>query len=59
VRVVTYNKRKRTVTLIPKGTESDYNGYGDVIVGGRMVPGLQMTSKVFIIICGVEPGFAP
>ena len=28
VRVVTYNKRKRTVTLRPKGTESDYTGYG-------------------------------
>ena len=59
VRVVNDNKRKRTVTLRPKGMESDYNGYGDVIVDGRTVPGLQMASKVFIIICDVEPGFAP
>ncbi|KAF5417419.1 MAG: hypothetical protein C5S48_00375 [Candidatus Methanogaster sp.] len=59
VRVVTNDKRKRSVTLRPKGTESDYNGYGDVIVNGRTVPGLQMASKVFIIICDVEPGFAP
>ena len=59
VRVVTYNKRKRTVTLRPKGTESDYNGYSDVIVDGRTVPGLQMASKVFIIICDVELGKPP
>ena len=56
VRVVTYNKRKRTVTLRPKGTESDYNGYSDVIVDGRMILGLQMASKVFIIICDLELG---
>ena len=56
VRVVTYNKRKRTVTLRPKGTESDYNGYSDVIVDGRMILGLQMASKVFIIICDAELG---
>jgi len=56
VRVVTYNKRKRTVTLRPKGTESDYNGYSDVIVNGRTILGLQMASKVFIIICDVELG---
>jgi len=56
VRVVTYNKRKRTATLRPKGTESDYNGYSDVIVDGRMILGLQMASKVFIIICDVELG---
>ncbi|KAF5415517.1 MAG: hypothetical protein C5S48_05675 [Candidatus Methanogaster sp.] len=58
IRVVIYNKRKRTVTLRPKGTESGYNGYGNVIVDGRTVPGLQMASKVFIIICDVEPRFA-
>ena len=56
VRVVTYNKRKRTATLRPKGTESDYNGYSDVIVDGRMILGLQMASKVFIIICDLELG---
>jgi len=56
VRVVTYNKRKRTVTLRPKGTESDYNDYSDVIVNGRTILGLQMASKVFIIICDVELG---
>ena len=56
VRVATYNKRKRTVTLRPKGTESDYNGYSDVIVDGRMILGLQMASKVFIIICDAELG---
>ena len=38
--------------------ESDYNGYSDVIVDGRMVLGLQVAFKVFIIICDVEPGFA-
>ena len=32
VRVVTYDKRKRTVALRPKGMEPDYNGYGDIIV---------------------------
>ncbi|KAF5412173.1 MAG: hypothetical protein C5S38_08620 [Candidatus Methanophagaceae archaeon] len=59
VRVVTYNKRKRTVTLRPKGTESDYKGYSDVIVDGRTILGLQMASKVFIIICDVELGSSP
>jgi len=39
--------------------ESDYNGYGDVIVDGRTVSGLQMASKVFIIICGAELGKPP
>nr|QNO48708.1 hypothetical protein MNILOELO_00010 [Methanosarcinales archaeon ANME-2c ERB4] len=58
VRVVTYNKRKRTVALRPKGMESDYTGYSDVIVDGQKISGLQMASKVFIIICDVEPGFA-
>ena len=55
-RVVTRDKRKRTVTLRPKGTKSDYNGCGYVIGNGRMVSGLQMASKVFTIICDVELG---
>ena len=58
VRVVTVDKRKWTDTLRPKGEESDYNGSFNVIGDGHMVPGLQMASKVFIIICDVEPGFA-
>ena len=55
-RVVTQDKRKRTVTLRPKGTKSDCNGCGDVVVNGQMVSGLQMASKVFVIICDVELG---
>ena len=55
-RVVTSDKRKRTVTLRPKGTKPDYNGSKDVVVIGHMVSGLQMASKVFIIICDVELG---
>ncbi len=64
MRMVTSRVMKRCVYLKlnrsyrPKGTESDYNGYGGVIVDGRTVPGLQMASEVFIIICDVEPGFA-
>ncbi len=57
VRVVTYNKLKRTVALIPKGTESDYNNYGDVIVNVRTFPGLQMASKVFIRLFAVLYGY--
>ncbi len=56
VRVVTYNKRKRTVTLGPKGTEFGHNGYHNVMVGGHTIPGLQAASKVFINICDVERG---
>ncbi len=56
VRVVIIDKRKRTVTLIPKGEKSDYNGWINVIGNGQMVSGLQMASKVFIIICDVELG---
>ena len=56
VRVVTQDKRKRTVTLRPKGTKSDYDGCGYVIGNGQMVSGLQMASKVFIIICDAELG---
>nr|QNO44589.1 hypothetical protein FCKFGMDP_00014 [Methanosarcinales archaeon ANME-2c ERB4]QNO44949.1 hypothetical protein PLKAOPFF_00001 [Methanosarcinales archaeon ANME-2c ERB4]QNO45044.1 hypothetical protein OCBDJLBC_00007 [Methanosarcinales archaeon ANME-2c ERB4] len=36
--------------------ESDYNGCEYVIGNGQMVPGPQMASKVFIIICDVELG---
>nr|QNO46781.1 hypothetical protein DEIDBPHB_00030 [Methanosarcinales archaeon ANME-2c ERB4] len=59
VRVVIIDKRKLTDTLRPKGEESDYNGWIDVIGNGHTVLGLQMASKAFIIICDVEPGFAP
>ena len=56
VRVVIIDKRKWADTLRPKGEESDYNGWIDVIGNGHTVPGLQMASKVFIIICDVELG---
>ncbi|NQE53546.1 hypothetical protein C5S29_08130 [ANME-1 cluster archaeon GoMg3.2] len=56
VRVVNYDKRKRTDTLKPKGMESDHNGWHDVMGGGRMIPGLKMGSKAFIVICGAELG---
>ena len=59
VRVVIIDKRKWTDTLRPKGEESDYNGWINVIGNGHTVPGLQMTSKVFIIICDVELGKPP
>ena len=55
-RVVTQDKRKRIVTLRPKGTKSDYNGCEDVIGNGQTVSGLQMASKAFTIICDVELG---
>ena len=58
-RVITQDKRKRTVTLRPKGTKSDYNGCRDVIGDGQMVSGLQMASKAFINICDVELGKPP
>ena len=58
-RVVTQDKRKRTATLRPKGTKSDYNGCEDVIWGGQTIPGLQMASKAFITICDVELGKPP
>ena len=47
---------KWTVTLEPKGMESDYNGCEYVIGNGQMVPGLQMASKASAIICDVELG---
>lgn len=56
VRVVKVNKRNWVDTLRPKGTESDYNGHHNIIGTGRTVPGLQMASKVFIIICDAELG---
>ena len=58
VRVVNIDKRKRTVTLMSKGEEPDHNGWINVIGNGHTVSGLQIESKVFIIICDVEPGFA-
>jgi len=56
VRIVTANKRNRTDTLKPKGTEPDYNGLRDIIGNGHTVSGLQMASKAFTIICDVELG---
>ena len=56
VRVVNSNKRKRTVTLRPKGMESDHNGYWNVMGNEQTIPGLQMASKAFVIICDVELG---
>ncbi len=47
---------KWTDTLEPKGTESDYSGYGYVIVNGQTVPGSQMASKAFTFICDAELG---
>jgi hypothetical protein len=55
-RVVTQDKRKRIVTLKPKGTKSDYNGCKDIIGNGQTVSGLQMASKAFMIICDIELG---
>jgi hypothetical protein len=56
VRVVIIDKRKWTDTLKPKGEEPDYNGWINVIGNGHTVLGLQMASKVFIIICDIELG---
>ena len=56
VRVVNSNKRKRTVTLRPKGMESDHNGYWNVMGNEQTIPGLQMASKAFVIICDAELG---
>ena len=55
-RVVTRNKRKRTVALRPKGMKSDYNDWEGIVGNGQTVSGLQMASKSFIIICDVELG---
>ncbi len=55
-RVVTRDKRKRTVTLRPKGTKPDYNDCRGVVGNGQTVSGLQVASKAFTIICDVELG---
>ncbi|NQE53543.1 hypothetical protein C5S29_08115 [ANME-1 cluster archaeon GoMg3.2] len=55
-RVVTQDKRKRTVTLRPKGTKSDYNDCRGVVGNGQTVSVLQMASKAFISICDIELG---
>ncbi len=46
----------RLTTLKPKGTKSDYAGFGNIIVNGQMIFGLQVASKVFEIICDVKLG---
>ncbi|KAF5437433.1 hypothetical protein C5S35_04075 [Candidatus Methanophagaceae archaeon] len=56
VRVVIYDKRNWVDTLRPKGMESDHNGWRDVMRGGQRIPGLEMASKAFIVICDVELG---
>jgi len=47
---------KWTDALEPKGMEPDYNGCEYAVGNGQMVPGLQMASKAFAIICDVELG---
>jgi hypothetical protein len=56
VRVVIDDERNWVDTLRPKGTEPDHNGCRDVMGDGQTVLGLNMASKAFIIICGVELG---
>jgi len=56
VRVVNSNKRNWVDTLRPKGTESDHNGYWDVMGNGQTVLGSQIASKASIVICDVELG---
>jgi hypothetical protein len=55
-RVVTRDKRKRTVTLRPKGTKPDYNDCRGVVGNGQTVSGSQVAYKVFISICDIELG---
>ena len=55
-RLLTRDKRKRTVTLRPKCTKSDYNDCRGVVGNGQTVSVLQMASKVFISICDIELG---
>lgn len=43
-------------TLKPKGTKSGCNGFVDITENGRMVFGLEVTSKVFTTIYNVELG---
>ncbi len=56
VRVVITDKRKETDALEPKGMESDYGGYYNIMGNGYMIPGLKMASKVFTTIYGAELG---
>ena len=58
VRVVMLNKRNGLFTLKPKGTEPDCNGCGYIMGNEQRVLGLQMASKVYIIICDIELGKA-
>ena len=53
---MTSNKRNWAVTLKPKGKEPDHNACALIMGNGQSVPGLQMASKVFTIICDVELG---
>jgi len=46
----------RLITLTPKGTKSDYDGWCNIIVNGQTIFGLQVASKVFKIICDVGLG---
>ncbi len=55
VRIVTANKRNWTA-LKPKGMESDYNDLSCIVGNEQTVPGLEMASKVSIIICDIELG---
>ncbi len=50
------DKRKQTYALEPKGTEFDYGGLCDIVGNGQTILGLQMDSKVFIIIYDAELG---
>jgi 3-deoxy-D-arabino-heptulosonate 7-phosphate (DAHP) synthase len=43
-------------TLKPKGTKSGWNGFVNITENGRMVFGLEVTSKVFTNIHNVELG---
>ena len=56
VRVVMLNKRNGLFTLKPKGTEPDHTGCGYIMGNEQRVLGLQMASKVYIIICDIELG---
>ena len=55
VRIVNANKRNWTA-LKPKGMESDYNDLPFIVGNEQMVPGLEMASKVSIIIYDIELG---
>ena len=49
VRVVNYDKRNWIDTRKPEGTESDHNGYCNVMWDEQTIPGLKMPSKAFIV----------